>query len=571
LLLYAFGITGAHGASNVGGLVAATATLNRIKSTRLTAIGRYRLLASIGQGGMAEVFLASLDGLGQFNKLVAVKILRPELAEDERGREMFLNEARLAARLSHPNVVQTLEVGERGHDLHIVMEFLEGQSFARVLQVARGEAQKPLPVEIGIRILVDLLAGLHHAHELREYDGSLLHLVHRDVSPGNVFVTYDGQVKVLDFGIAKAISSEQTREGILKGKVGYLAPEQLSDGGLDRRVDVYAAGVILWELLAGRRVWKGLSDGAALMKLASEGVPAPRSVRSEIPEELDRICRRATARDRSQRYATAQELAADLETYLETCGRAASSRAVARWMAEAFGDIRAETTRLIERQLARAKELPSGTLDAMVVPETEHTDGMPALPQAATNATGSVSRPQPVQSRSGAGLVIGIIAVCAFVGAAWVIRRPPVTPVATATPAVATTVAPAPEARNVTVRVIAKPPTARISIDGVALVGNPAEQLVPIAATSHVIRITADGYANDTRDMVIDRDTTLDVALSKLGDPIAKPVAKPSMKKGAAATPTSVPVAAAPPPVTAAPSPAKGKAKTIDEENPFAH
>ena len=205
--------------------MSSAALSNRIKSTRLAALGRYRLLAAIGQGGMAEVFLASLDGPAQFNKLVAIKVLRPELAEDEDGRTMFRDEARVAARLAHPNVVQTIEVGESAGSLYLVMEFLEGQPLSRMLQIGRIEGETKLPLPFALRVLVEVLSGLDYAHGLRDYDGGSLGVVHRDVSPANVFVTYDGLVKVLDFGIAKAADSNaQTRTGVLKGNVCYLSP-----------------------------------------------------------------------------------------------------------------------------------------------------------------------------------------------------------------------------------------------------------------------------------------------------------------------------------------------------------
>src|SRR6185437_1077783 len=188
-------------------------------------LGKYRLIAELGHGGMAEVYLAVVRGPAGFNKLVVIKQIRPQLAEDPEFLGMFLDEARLAARLSHPNVVQTNEVGQEGNRYFIAMEYLEGQPLNRILH--RLQKSGGLPLGLHIKILSDVLAGLHHAHELADYDGTALEVVHRDVTPHNVFVTYEGQVKVVDFGIAKAAGrAGETRHGVIKGKAPYMAPEQ---------------------------------------------------------------------------------------------------------------------------------------------------------------------------------------------------------------------------------------------------------------------------------------------------------------------------------------------------------
>ena len=217
-------------------------------------LGPYRLIACLGHGGMADVHLAvSVAEATRFQKLLVVKLLKPELGAEPEFIEMFLDEARLAARLNHPNVVHTLEVAQDRGRYFIAMEYLEGQPLNRILRSA--EAMSGLDMATRLTLLLRALAGLDYAHELVDYDGTPLNVVHRDVSPGNILVGYDGQIKITDFGIAKARDSTiETRVGVFKGKTSYMAPEQAKPGSVDRRADVYSAGVILWELIVGRRM-----------------------------------------------------------------------------------------------------------------------------------------------------------------------------------------------------------------------------------------------------------------------------------------------------------------------------
>ena len=294
-----------------------------------------RLLLELGRGGMGTVYLAATSGPGGFQKLSVVKRLTPDLACDPDFLKMFLDEARLAARLNHPNIVQTLEVGadERGH--FIEMEYMEGQSLQTLV---RGAAKShALTTPLAIWILAQTLAGLHHAHELTAYDGTALHVVHRDVSPHNVFVTYDGAVKLLDFGIAKAAdSSSRTATGVFKGKLHYMAPEQVLLRPVDRRADVFAVGVILWQLLTGERLWGGLADHEVVEKLADGCIPSPRSLAPEVPEDLDAICMRALAATPDERYATAADFEAALEDHLERSGARPTPRQLGKVLCAFF-------------------------------------------------------------------------------------------------------------------------------------------------------------------------------------------------------------------------------------------
>ncbi|MBI4957406.1 MAG: serine/threonine protein kinase [Myxococcales bacterium] len=322
-------------------------------------LGKYRLIAELGRGGMAEVYLAIVAGPAGFNKLLVVKCIRLHLAEDPDFLAMFLDEARLAARLNHPNIVQTIEVGNADGRYFIAMEYLEGQPLNRVLHRI---GREQLPLGSHLRILVEALAGLHHAHELTDYDGTPLGVVHRDTSPHNTFVTYSGQVKVVDFGIAKAMnSSAETRTGVLKGKVAYMSPEQAQGDKVDRRADVYSAGVLLWEALAARRMWKGQSDIVVLNQLLSPTaeVPPPSSVRP-VPQRLEQICMRALARDRDRRYATALELGRDLEDAMDALGMRGSTREAGELVGREFADERGKIKGIIEEQIRSASDMSTG-------------------------------------------------------------------------------------------------------------------------------------------------------------------------------------------------------------------
>ncbi|MFS8065577.1 MAG: serine/threonine-protein kinase, partial [Byssovorax sp.] len=225
-------------------------------------VGRYEILRSIASGGMARVHLGRAVGAGGFERQVAIKTMHPHLAEEADFVAMFLDEARLSARVHHPNVVATLDVQQDDEGIFLVMEYVDGFALHEILVGSRKE-RSPLPFGLTLRIFLDLLAGLHAAHELTDGDGAPLEVIHRDVSPHNVLVGVDGAARITDFGIAHAaVRLSSTREGHLKGKLRYMAPEQLRGRKLDRRTDLYAAGAVLWEMLAGRCLVNGEDQGA---------------------------------------------------------------------------------------------------------------------------------------------------------------------------------------------------------------------------------------------------------------------------------------------------------------------
>jgi eukaryotic-like serine/threonine-protein kinase len=315
-------------------------------------LGRYRRVLLLGQGGTADVHLAVADGPGGFRKLVVLKVLKAGLSHDPELRGMFLNEARLAARLHHPNAVQTYEVLDDDGGPVIVMEYLDGQPLSNLIVQGRGAG---LTLAHQVRILVDALAGLHAAHDLQDFDGTPLGVVHRDVSPQNIFVTVDGQVKVLDFGIAKLDRSlVETEVGTVKGKIRYMAPEQLRGDVLDRRADVYAAGVILWEALAGERMWKGIGEGEIRARVQAGDLPPPPSAAGPISEALVRVCRRALALDPCARPLTALGMADELEAALvELPGRGGTRRDLGALVARLFAESRQRTRALVEERIGQ--------------------------------------------------------------------------------------------------------------------------------------------------------------------------------------------------------------------------
>ncbi|MBK6463705.1 MAG: protein kinase [Myxococcales bacterium] len=313
------------------------------------SFGKYQLFASLGRGGMADVFLSVARGPMGFNKLAVVKRLRGALAEERAFLDMFLDEARLAARLNHPNIVHTYEVGEHNRAYFIAMEYLEGQSLNKVIRESL-KRKDPLPEGFCARVVADALNGLDHAHKLKDYDGSPLSIIHRDVSPHNIFVTYDGHTKVVDFGIAKAaLSSTQTEVGVLKGKVAYMAPEHAMGGAIDQRADVFAMGIVLWEMLAGERLMSGDSAANTLHKLLN--VPIPRvSERRSVDVELDEIVARALQKKPDDRWASAGDMRDALEAFLARAPHRHED--VGRRVAGMFQRVREEAQRQVQKHMA---------------------------------------------------------------------------------------------------------------------------------------------------------------------------------------------------------------------------
>jgi serine/threonine protein kinase len=336
--------------------------------------GRYTLLSKLGAGGMADAMLAMLDGAHGFQKPVVIKRMHASLGSDEYFVKMFLDEAKLAARLHHNHVVATSEVGSCDGHYFIAMEYLEGVSLDRIARHYVQSGQQ-VPFSMLLQVVSDCLVGLHYAHELRDFDGSPLQVVHRDVSPSNLFVTSSGVSKVLDFGIAKAATQDQaTRTGMLKGKLAYMSPEQFYSAPIDHRSDVWSMGIVLWEMTTGRRLFKGTNDALTYRNIVGAEIPPVGEYRPDVPEELNRVIAGALARDREQRTPSAdvmrRQLADIQQRHAPTYTREEMSREIVQQFSTDFEESRESIRAFSRRQktlaLVPTRKKPDDDLATMV-------------------------------------------------------------------------------------------------------------------------------------------------------------------------------------------------------------
>jgi serine/threonine-protein kinase len=323
-------------------------------------IGRYQLCYELASGGMARVYLARVAGVGGFEKLVALKRIHPHLAEHTEFVDMFLDEARIASRVDHPNVCTVFDFGHAGGEYFIAMEYLLGETLQRVWRhVLRDPelARSPRWYTLALRIIAEACEGLHAAHELRGDDGALLEVVHRDVSPANIFVTYEGAVKIVDFGVARAADRlHTTTTGQVKGRFAYMALEQARNQGVDRRADVWSLGVVLWELLTGMRLFDRDNDATTMMAVLEGNIPAPSVVRPGLPPVLDEVVLRALRADRTERYASAREMGRALERTLTKLGATVGKVELADLMALEFESEREAR----EQMIVEARRMQAG-------------------------------------------------------------------------------------------------------------------------------------------------------------------------------------------------------------------
>lgn len=584
-----------------------------------SSVGSYQIIAKLGEGGMASVYLGMALGKARFRKLVVTKVLHPTLCGSPEFVEMFLSEARVAAQLNHPNVVNTYEVGEDRGRPFIAMEYLEGQSYWTLLKkVSRAN----LALETHLEILIDVLAGLHYAHELVDLDGTPLGVVHRDVSPQNLFITYDGQVKLLDFGLAKmSCVEQQTRVGVIKGKIAYLAPEQATNGPIDRRTDIFAVGVMLWEALAGRRFSTGDLDVATIHKRISGAEPRIRTVIPEAPPDLADACDRALAVKPEERFATAEEMRSTLLGALERRWHRNRTRKLAAIMAEVFSDERSSIRSIVERYARAAEKSDStdirpqsrapgeGSNDALDVridveappplpgarppplpgtrPPTLPGAGPPPLPRARARSA------RLKQAALVGVLLVALLAATAISFLAGREKRAP--PPLSAPPSAQAKPAPAPpevdgRAKSIELVVVTSPPEAQAFVDGVAVHGNPIRMRVDRDERMHAIRVEAPGYSTFERGVSFEEDLVIKASLSRRAEPAAPapPAPAPRRNRSVAASratpappsPTSrPPEAVSPLAAPAVPVPGddlrKGKPtfapdRAIDDKDPYA-
>jgi serine/threonine-protein kinase len=516
--------------------------------------GKYKLIAELGRGGMATVYLAVQRQAASVKKLVVVKQLRSDMGNDTDLVEMFLEEARLAARLSHPNVVNTFEVAEAGGQYFLAMEYLDGPSLQAVLTKI-GFSGK-FSFAHYLRVIIDVLAGLQHAHELTDFDGSKLNLVHRDVTPHNVMLTYDGRIKLVDFGIAKAANSAvETRTGVIKGKVTYMAPEQAFGDPIDRRTDLYAIGVMLWEAAAGTRRWKGVPNTQILQKLAERGeIPPTGAATRGLPARIDAICAKAMSYEIEGRYETAAAFRDELVDLMRDLPDQPSSEDVGRVLAEIFAGDRLRRKEVIDAQLSALDAADRGDEEFTLV--VEHEAEAPQSmhkPKSRREPEGPASGPRsrrdgrireaapavldptlaaPPASDPRRALVplLGVVAAVALGCAVYFAIRGP-KPEASTTPTTAETAksaaipavtasAVAPPVAKVKLTVQTTPEGAEVTLDGVKIGTSPVTYEAAKADGDHILAMTAKGYLPLERKIPLAADAFLSLNLEK--DPKAK-------------------------------------------------
>jgi serine/threonine protein kinase len=404
-------------------------------------VGRYAIFGEIAAGGMATVHYGRLLGPIGFSRTVAIKRLHGHFSRDPEFVSMFLDEARLAARIRHSNVVQTLDVVALDRELLLVMEYVHGESLAECLRTARARGE-PIPIDVVSAIVCAVLHGLHAAHEATDEQGTPLGIVHRDVGPQNVLVGADGIPRVLDFGVAKAVGRIQTtRDGQLKGKLAYMAPEQVTDRAtVDRRTDVYAAGVVLWEALTRQRLFRGENEAIVIRNVLERRVEVPSALVAGLPQELDAITLRALDRSPDRRFDSARQMALALEQTVPV----ASATRVAQWIEATVPERLAERARTVAELERDSAGMPS---DATTPRYRTSTAGSPArdatpidgvgasLSQASSVSlattrvrTEPTTAPRPSVSIGGAAAVVGVALLVAVALAGWAVRRAGPTP-----------------------------------------------------------------------------------------------------------------------------------------------
>ena len=498
-------------------------------------IGRYEVVGQLAIGGMASILLGRLVGPRGFEHPVVIKRILPHLARVPEFVDMFVDEARIVAGIRHPNVVTVHELGREGDELFLVMEYLEGESIGGLMRrlLARSEE---LDRTLAAHVVAEACAGLHAAHELCDEDGRRRGLVHRDVSPQNVLVTYAGGVKVLDFGIAKAADrSTKTEAGQVKGKFEYMSPEQCSSKPLDRRSDVFALGIVLYELTTGRRLFKRESELATLKAICEQPVTPPSEVVPGYPPCLQEICMRALARRAADRYPTAAEMRRDLLGALRELGaEAMPEEALARLMRRVFAD-RIDEKREMLRKVKAGSQLSH-------IPPAE-TDGSVDIPIAddgsVIRSTSDLHTIEPASRDPRRWLVplaVAAVGAAAVVATAWTQRAPiprDEPPAVAAPPASIPAPAPAVEAppTEIVLHVETKPPGARVSIAGEERGTTPADVRIARGTAAVELLIEREGFAPITQHVVPDVDQRLVLGMS----PAARGRPRPAPKATATA------------------------------------
>jgi len=449
--------------------------------------GRYELVRRLAGGGMGEVYLARQRGLAGFQKLVVIKTLLPQLCDDEEFIAMFTDEARLSAQLIHPNICQVFEFDEIGGTYYIAMEYLRGEDLRRLFRACQ-EQGRPIPVPLICRIVADAAAGLAFAHSLRDPAGRPYGIVHRDISPQNILVTLDGGVKIIDFGIAKAAGrSQHTRTGALKGKCSYMSPEQAAGESVDARADIFALGIVLHELLTGRRLFKADDDAQTLARVRECRVPPPSQVDPRIDPGLDRIALQALAKAPADRYGTAHQMRLALEEWLIEGRKSASTAHLAGFLEVIYAD-RLEREATEQAPTPATQRTPTGS---------PHGSGADSRVR-----TGSTSRRS---GRRAATVAVAIAAAVVAIGLVgfFTVRAPVQPPAAAALAVLADPEHKAPP-RTVTVVLKTEPAGAAIAERGALLGTSPHVWSATVG--EHQLTFQLAGYRDATQDLVTNAD-----------------------------------------------------------------
>ncbi len=492
-------------------------------ATQADVFGKYELVQRLGMGGMAEVWKARAVGPQGFARTVVLKRVLPHLVRDPDFVKMFIAEARLSARLMHSNIVQVFELGETNGEYFLAMEYVRGSDLVAVL---RARAQKgPLPVGAAAYVIREVCRALDYAHNLRDDEGRLLRLIHRDVSPSNVMIGFDGGVKLLDFGIAKALgerSDHRTATGTLKGKFGYMAPELVEGRPIDHRSDLFSAGIMLHEMLTQRRLFKGVSDMQTLALVRAAVVPPPSEHNDQVTPELDRITLKSLARDPDERFATCGELAMALDDVVHDLKWGPERMAAV--MSELFGptDSHSEPS-------ASVAPAPTGTESIATVSSAPALATVSSAPALATVSSASAIAPpsavgvgQPRTRGPSRKMVAAAAILSALVVGAWRVSSRPskVAPVPSA-PAVQVSAEHAPSApvapREVAFVLGSQPLGASVFIDGEATARGrtPLTVRLPRADGTRHVRLELAGYEPSSTDIAATADAQVQLALAK--------------------------------------------------------
>ncbi|MEZ4319798.1 MAG: PhnD/SsuA/transferrin family substrate-binding protein [Myxococcota bacterium] len=383
-------------------------------------MGRYHLVERLAVGGMAEVFLACERGTHALDRLLVIKRILPHLADNEEFVRMFMTEARVAARINHPNVVQIYELGEAGGFPFIAMEYVSGSTLKELVKASR-KADTRLPLAMVVHIMAQACAGAHAAHELTAPDGQKLNIVHRDLSPHNLMVTDDALVKLLDFGIAKAEQGmDHTRTGMLKGKVSYMSPEQCKQLKLDRRSDIYALGIVMWELFAGHKMFFGMSELATMQAIVTGDLKDVRESRPDVPEPLLAVMKKAMASSVDDRYDTADAMRRALLDAAEEAKIVVDEDRAGRFVRTLLGEVHEErrqhvTTAMEKTLVTLSRAQPPSTEDLAVSQHTE-TSAAP-IPTTGSSAPRNLTQTTVATSAASAsaGMLFGVAATMVLV------------------------------------------------------------------------------------------------------------------------------------------------------------